>query len=69
MTARRRRLLGAIGGAVGIAAAGTAVGLLRQQRSVAHDAGVSVPFGSLRTPPITVIADDGVPLHVDEQPS
>ena len=61
----RRRLLGALGGAVGIAAAGTAVGLLRQQRSVALDAGASVPFGTLRTSPVTVVADDGLPLHVE----
>ncbi|WP_148614211.1 alpha/beta fold hydrolase [Nocardioides rubriscoriae] len=72
MTARRR-LLGALGGAVGLAAAGTAIGLLRQQRAVPHDAGVSVPFGSLRSAPITVVADDGLPLHVEvdevEQPT
>jgi pimeloyl-ACP methyl ester carboxylesterase len=61
----RRRLIGAIGGAVGLAAAGTAVGLLRQQRSVSVDAGQLVPFGTLRTDPITVVADDGVPLHVE----
>ena len=62
---RRRWLLGSLGGAVGLAAAGTAVGILRQQRSVARDAGDSVPFGSLRTTPITVVADDGLPLHVE----
>lgn len=65
MTTARRRLLGALGGAVGIAAAGTAVGLLRQQRSVSRDAGELVPFGTLRSTPITVVADDGLPLHVE----
>jgi pimeloyl-ACP methyl ester carboxylesterase len=64
VTSRRLKVLGAVG-AVGIAAAGTAVGLLRQQRSVARDAGDSVPLGSLHTPPITVVADDGLPLHVE----
>lgn len=70
---RRRRLIGALGGAVGLAAAGTAVGLLRQQRSVGRDAGESVPFGTLHSTPVTVVADDGLPLHVEvdevEQPS
>lgn len=65
MTTRRQKILGAIGGAVGIAAAGTAVSLLRQQRAVDLDAGESVPLGSLRTKPVTVIADDGLPLHVE----
>ncbi|MFB9313672.1 alpha/beta fold hydrolase [Nocardioides plantarum] len=65
MTTGRRRLLGAIGGAVGLAAAGTAVGLLRQQRSVGRDAGDEVAFGTLRSSPITVVADDGLPLHVE----
>jgi pimeloyl-ACP methyl ester carboxylesterase len=63
--AKRRWLLGSIGGAVGIAAAGTAVTLLRQQRSVAVDAGETVPLGSLRSTPRTVVADDGTPLHVE----
>lgn len=62
---RRRRLLGALGGAVGLAAAGTAVTILRQQHSVSVDAGESVPLGSLRTPGRTVVADDGLPLHVE----
>jgi pimeloyl-ACP methyl ester carboxylesterase len=64
-TSRRRWILGSLGSAVGIAAAGTAVGLLRQQRSVPVDAGQSVPLGSLHTKPVTVVADDGLPLHVE----
>lgn len=62
---RRRWLLKTLGGAVGLAAAGTAVGVLRQQRQLSRTAGEDVPFGSLHTPPITVVADDGVPLHVE----
>ena len=61
----RRRLVGAIGGVLGLAAAGTAIGLLRQQRQVSRRAGADVPLGSLRSTPLTVVADDGVPLHVE----
>ena len=38
MTARRR-VAGAVGGALGVAAAGTAVGILRQQRAISRRAG------------------------------
>lgn len=62
---RRGVILTSLGGAVGLAAAGTAVGVLRQQRSITRDAGDAVPFGSLRSAPVTVIAEDGVPLHVE----
>jgi pimeloyl-ACP methyl ester carboxylesterase len=62
---RRRRLYGSLAGAVGLAAAGTAVGLLRQQRSISRRAGEDIPFGALRSEPVTVVADDGTPLHVE----
>ncbi|WP_435770124.1 alpha/beta fold hydrolase [Nocardioides sp. SYSU DS0651] len=63
---RRARVLGSLAGAVGVAAAGTAaVGVLRQQRQISRRAGQDVPFGSLRSAPVTVVADDGVPLHVE----
>ncbi|GAA5146340.1 alpha/beta hydrolase [Nocardioides marinquilinus] len=65
MGSTRRWVLGSLGGAVGLAAAGTAVGLLRQERAISRVAGADVPFGSLRSDPLTVIADDGVPLHVE----
>lgn len=58
-------ILGSLGGAVGIAAAGSAVSILRDQRSIGRRAGDEVPFGSLRSEPITVVAEDGVPLHVE----
>jgi pimeloyl-ACP methyl ester carboxylesterase len=61
----RGRIIGSIAGAVGIAAAGGAVSLLRQQRQISRRAGESIAFGSLRSEPITVLADDGVPLHVE----
>lgn len=61
----RRWALGTLGAAFGVAAAGTAVGVLRQQRAISRRAGEQVEFGTLRSAPVTVVADDGVPLHVE----
>lgn len=61
----RGRILGTLAGAVGIAAAGGAINLLRQQRSISRRAGEEIAFGSLRSEPVTVVAEDGVPLHVE----
>ena len=61
----RHRVLGSLAGALGIAAAGTAIGIARQQREISHRAGERVAFGTLHSDPITVLADDGVPLHVE----
>lgn len=62
----RRRIAGLAAGAAGLAAAGTAVGIARQQRVIARrGVGDATPLGSLRSAPITVVADDGVPLHVE----
>jgi pimeloyl-ACP methyl ester carboxylesterase len=61
----RRRVVGSVAGALGLAAASGAVSLLRQQRSISRRAGEDVAFGSLRSAPVTVVADDGVPLHVE----
>ena len=62
-------MLRGLGGAAGIAAAGTAVGVgvgvARQQRSLSRRAGEDIAFGSLHSTPITVVAEDGVPLHVE----
>lgn len=61
-----RKLLGVAAGAAGVAVAGTAVGVARHRRVMARrGAGEQTPFGSLHTPPITVVAGDGVPLHVE----
>ncbi len=38
---------------------------MRQHRQLSRTAGEDVTFGSLHTAPITVVADDGVPLHVE----
>lgn len=63
--ARRRWLLGGIGGVLGVAAAGTAIGVIREQRHLGRAPGDQIEFGSLRSPALTVVADDGVPLHVE----
>ena len=53
-------------GAVGVAAAGAAVEVYRRQQVIARrGAGDEIKLGSLHSPPITVVADDGVPLHVE----
>jgi len=61
----RSRVVGTLAGVLGVAAAGGAVTLRRQQRSIGRRAGEDVAFGSLHSAPITVVADDGVPLHVE----
>jgi pimeloyl-ACP methyl ester carboxylesterase len=61
----RGRILGAAAGAVGLAAAGAALGIRRQSRAIERRKGDRTPFGSLRSAPMTIIADDGVPLHVE----
>jgi pimeloyl-ACP methyl ester carboxylesterase len=58
-------ILGAIGTAIGLGAAGTAVAIARQQRAISHRPAAHVPFGSLRSKPLTVVADDGLALHVE----
>ncbi|PWN04726.1 alpha/beta hydrolase [Nocardioides silvaticus] len=65
MSSVRRRIVGSLAGAVGVAAAGGAVALLRQQRSISRRVGEEIAFGALRSEPVTVVADDGVPLHVE----
>jgi pimeloyl-ACP methyl ester carboxylesterase len=62
----RRTVLGASAGAVGLAAAGAGVGIARQRRAISRRPTDEPPgFGSLRSDPITVVTDDGVPLHVE----
>ncbi|HWJ68265.1 MAG TPA: alpha/beta hydrolase [Nocardioides sp.] len=63
---RRGRVLGSLAASFGVAAAGTAaVGILRQQRQISRRAGEDIPFGTLRSAPQTVVAEDGLPLHVE----
>lgn len=61
------RVAGAVAGALGLAAAGAAVGvgvkhreLLRREPGAAH-----APYGSLRGDSMHVVADDGVDLYVE----
>jgi pimeloyl-ACP methyl ester carboxylesterase len=61
----RRRILGGAAGALGLAAAGTAIGVARQRRAIDRRRTDDTPFGTLRSRPVTVVADDGVPLHVE----
>lgn len=61
-----RAIAGLAAGAAGVVLAGGAAGLVHQRRVIAHrDAGEAVEFGSLRSPALTVVADDGVALHVE----
>ena len=61
----KRRILGVAAGAAGVAAAGAAIGVARQRRVIGRRDIDHTPLGSLRSPPITVVADDGLPLHVE----
>jgi pimeloyl-ACP methyl ester carboxylesterase len=69
VTQRRRavgRILGLAAAAAGVAVAGTGVQVARRRRVIARrGAGDATAFGSLRAAPITVVADDGTPLHVE----
>lgn len=59
------RIAGALAGAAGLAAAGGAVRVAQRRRTIQRRAGEAAPFGSLHSPARTVIAEDGVPLHVE----
>jgi pimeloyl-ACP methyl ester carboxylesterase len=61
----RRRVIGTAAGVVGLAAAGAAVDITRRGRAIRRRRTDATPFGSLRSKPMTVVADDGVPLHVE----
>ncbi len=61
----RNRIVGSVAAALGVAAAGTAVGVARQQQAISLRAGDDVEFGSLHSEPVTVVTPDGVPLHVE----
>jgi pimeloyl-ACP methyl ester carboxylesterase len=62
----RRTLIGSAAAAVGLAAAGAGIGIARQRRQIVRRAPEDTPaFGSLHSDPVTVVADDGTPLHVE----
>ena len=61
----RNHVIGAAATALGVAAAGAGLAN-RQQRTInRRDPERHPDFGSLRSEPITVVADDGTPLHVE----
>ncbi|MGI8523586.1 MAG: alpha/beta fold hydrolase [Nocardioides sp.] len=64
---RSRKVLGVAASAVGLAAAGSALRVVQRRREIVARAGAGdqMPLGSLHSKPITVVADDGVPLHVE----
>jgi len=60
------KALSVAGAAVGVAAAGAALKVAQRRAVLARrGAGDETEFKSLRSAPITVVADDGVPLHVE----
>ena len=61
-----RKVIGLAASAAGVAVAGAAAGVAHRRRIIARrGAGDQAAFGSLRSAPITVVASDGVPLHVE----
>lgn len=67
---RWRRLTSVVGLVAGAAAAGTGVAVAAQKIAVGRirlrpDPAAGEPLGQLRGRPLTVLADDGVPLHVE----
>ena len=67
MSGRAWRTVGAVGGTVVGLAAASAAGLAMRRRSTAAPAVAApeAPLGSLRATACPVIAEDGVPLHVE----
>lgn len=60
------RVFGVAAGAVGLAAAGTAVRVASRRRVIARrGVGDRTPFGALRSEPLVVVADDGVDIYVE----
>jgi pimeloyl-ACP methyl ester carboxylesterase len=61
-----RKVLGVAAGAAGVAVAGGAARIAQQRRLIAHrEIDSDLELGSLHSPQITVVADDGVPLHAE----
>lgn len=59
------RVAGAVAGALGVAVVGTTAGTVRRGQEIGRRPGDDTAFGSLRSPPVTLVADDGVTLHVE----
>lgn len=65
MSMARRIAATAVGAAAGAAAVGGVLDVARRRRRLAGRGGKSAAFGSLNTPPRTLITEDGVDLHVE----
>ena len=52
-------------GAASVVAASAVAGFARQRHEIGRRKPDSTPFGSLRSRPVTVVAEDGVALHVE----
>jgi pimeloyl-ACP methyl ester carboxylesterase len=61
----RTRIIGAAATAVGLAAAGAGITVRQRRRITSRHPDEHPAFGSLRADPVTVVADDGTPLHVE----
>ncbi len=62
----RGKVLGIAASAAGLAVAGTAAEVARRRAIITRrGAGEPTELGSLRSKPQTLVADDGVPLHVE----
>jgi pimeloyl-ACP methyl ester carboxylesterase len=59
------RAAAAAAGIAGVAAAGTAAGVVRHRRVIENRDPSDARLGSLRSTPLTVLASDGVELHVE----
>lgn len=62
---RAGRVAGVVGAVAGAAAAGAAVDVARRRRQIDRRHLDNTAFGSLRSTPVHVIAEDGLPLHVE----
>ncbi|HEY2637391.1 MAG TPA: alpha/beta fold hydrolase, partial [Solirubrobacteraceae bacterium] len=65
-TRRVLSVAGVAAGAVGVVAAGTAYRFVKRRQVISRrGSGDDTAFGSLHSRPVTVVADDGVDLHVE----
>jgi pimeloyl-ACP methyl ester carboxylesterase len=72
MNGRNKRRIGVAGVVAGLGAAGVGVAVGARKIAVGRvglrpDPDVNEPFGGLRGQPLRVLADDGVPLHVETE--
>ena len=65
MSLTRRIAATAVGAAAGAAAVGGVLDVARRRRRLTGRGGKDPSFGSLSTPPRTLVTEDGVDLHVE----